>query len=370
MHVVLLSENLNKKISFINHAISSRPQLPVLSCFLIKAKENKLTISGTDLETGTITEIPAKIIADGEVAVPAKTFIDFLSTIPLGKITLEKKEDALIVKTDRIRAKIQTITPEDFPNIYEEKGKEVLKINVKEAKKDFSRVVFAASMDTERPVFSGVLIKREEGEKTIIAATDGHRLSVIRKEVGKKENKEEVRMIVPSRVVKEFLQMEEEEEVSVNVAKEKNQIIFLQKEDILVGRLIEGDFPNYERIIPTGSATRTEFDRQEMIQAIKSGYVFARQTAGIVKLKIEKEKVVVSANSPTVGENTIDVESRLNGEENEIAFNARYVLDFLSNTEEEKIVFEMTNPLSPGVFREKENLEFLHLIMPIRIQQD
>ena len=150
---------------------------------------------------------------------------------------------------------------------------------------------------------------------------------------------------------------------------EKNQIVFSTPDTTLVGRLIEAEFPNYEKIIPQDSSTKTIFQREDLQRAIKAGYVFARQTAGIDKISIKKNKIIVSANAPSVGQNTIEVDAKTTGEENDIAFNARYLLDFLSNTTSEEISFEMTGPLNPGVFREQEDPSFLHLIMPIRVQE-
>jgi DNA polymerase-3 subunit beta len=166
--------------------------------------------------------------------------------------------------------------------------------------------------------------------------------------------------------------MEKDEDagdVDVYTSKEKNQIIFFQNDTILIGRLIEAEFPNYEKIIPADFSTKTIFDKDSLQKAIKAGYVFARQTAGIIKLSIKKERIIISANAPSVGKNQIEVEAKTTGEENEIAFNARYLLDFLSNTTGETVSFEMNGPLNPGVFKETEDPTFMHLIMPIRVQE-
>ena len=116
-------------------------------------------------------------------------------------------------------------------------------------------------------------------------------------------------------------------------------------------------------------STKTILDKGDLQKAIKAGYVFARQTAGIVKLSVNKDKLLVSANAPSVGKNLMEVEAKTTGEENEIAFNARYLLDFLANSTSETISFEMTGPLNPGVFKEVSDPSFMHLVMPIRVQE-
>lgn len=375
MKVSLLSNNLQKRILFVNHAVSARSQLPALLNFLIEAKEGKLTISATDLEIGISVDVPAKTEEKGSVMVSAKTLVELVSAMSPGKISLEKTQEGLLLIGENEEAVLQTSPVEEFPKLYEEMGERLVVLGKEAVEKDFLRVVFAASPDSERPALSGVLIK-EEGDGFLLVATDGYRLSLKKKALqnAKKTKTEEASsMLVPSRIIKELIQMEKEdgaEDVVVYTSKEKNQIIFSQNDTILVGRLIEAEFPNYEKIIPTDFSTKTVFDRERMQKAIKSGYVFARQTAGIIKITIQKDKIVVSANAPSVGKNKIEIEAKTTGEENEIAFNARYLLEFLSNSTSETISFEMTGPLNPGVFKEVGDTSFMHLIMPIRVQQE
>jgi len=375
MKISLLSENLQKKILFVNHAISSRSQLPILLNFLIDAIDGKLVVSATDLEIGIITEVPAKTEEEGKTTVSAKTFTELVATIPLGKITLQTTTEGLRLTGEKTEAVFQTMTPEEFPKLYGEKGKQIMVLGKEAVGGDFSKVVFAANPDSERPALSGVLIK-EEKNGFLLVATDGYRLSLKKQalqRVRREKITEPVSMLVPSRVIRELIQMgkdAEENDVRVYASAENNQIVFSQGDITLVGRLIEAEFPNYEKIIPTDFSTKTIFEKDTLQKAIKSGYVFARQTAGIIKLAINKDKIIVSANAPSVGKNIIEVEAKTTGEENEIAFNARYLLDFLGSVSGETISFEMTGPLNPGVFKELEDPFFMHLVMPIRVQQE
>jgi len=373
MKVSLISDNLQKKILFVNHAISTRSQLPTLLNFLIEAKEGKLKISATDLEIGITTETTAKTEEEGETTVPAKTFVELIGMIPSGKITLETTTEGLLLKGENEENVFQTTPTDDFPKLYEDKGQHLMTLNKETLGKDFSKVVFAASPDSERPALSGVLVKSEK-DGFLLVATDGYRLSLKKHglQSAKKKQTEDVSLIVPSRVVRELVQMEKDVEagdVDVFVSKEKNQIIFFQGDTTLIGRLIEAEFPNYEKIIPADFSTKTIFDKDALQKAIKAAYVFARQTAGIIKLSIQKNKIIISANAPSVGKNQIEVEAKTTGEENEIAFNARYLLDFLANTDSETVSFEMNGPLNPGVFKEIDDPSFMHLIMPIRVQE-
>lgn len=379
MRVSLLSDNLQKKILFINHAISTRSQLPVLLNILLEAKDGKFLISATDLEIGISAEIPAKIEREGSVTVSAKTFTEVVCAMTLDKIILETTGEGLSLIGEKTQITFQTTPAEEFPKLYEEKGEEIVLLKKEGIAKDLPKVVFAASQDSERPAISGILMK-EEGEGFLLVATDGYRLSLQKnalKNVIKKtpagEFKEAISMLIPARIIRELIQMEKDEgsgDVTVYASKKKNQIILSQNGTILVGRLIEAEFPNFEKIIPASFSTKTVFDRQNLQRAIKASYVFARQTAGIVKLSIEKNSISVSANAPSVGKDEIDVDAKTTGEENEVAFNARYLLEFLSNSTSETLSFEMNGPLNPGVFREVGDPSFMHLIMPIRVQQE
>ena len=375
MKVSLISEKLQKKILFVNHAISSKSQLPTLLNFLIEAKEGKITISATDLEIGIMVDVPAKTENTGSVTVSAKILVELVGMIFSDKISLETTREGLVLKGEKEETVFQTTPVDEFPKLYEDKGKQVMVLNKETIERDFLRVVFAASPNSERPALSGVLM-REDRDGFLLVATDGYRLSLKKhalQDAKKEKTGETISMLVPARVVRELIQMEkdvEAEDVKVFVSQEKNQIIFSQNDTTLIGRLIESEFPNYEKIIPTDFSTKTVFERNSLQKAIKAGYVFARQTAGIIKLAIEKGKILVSANAPSVGKNLIEVEAKTTGEENEIAFNARYLLDFLSNSTSETLSFEMTGPLNPGVFREIDDPSFMHLIMPIRVQQE
>ena len=367
MKVSILSENLREKLLFVNHAVSSKSQLPILLNILIKAEKGLLSISATDLEIGIKIDIAAKVEEEGEITVPAKTFSELIGIISVGKIMLTTKPEGLELIGDRVKTVFQTAEAVDFPKLYDSAGKEVMLIGGDVVSKDFPKVVFAASQDLARPALSGILIKDE-----VMVATDGYRLS-LKKHLLEKGGKQKggISMLVPSRVIRELILLAKDaDEVKTYASGESNQIIFCQNDITLVGRLIEAEYPAYEKIIPADFSTKTIFDREDLEKAVKACYVFARNSANIVKFSVEREKIIVSANAPSVGENAVEVEAKTTGEENEIAFNARYLLDLFSNIQDEVMSFEMMGPLNPGVFKIARDDSFLHLIMPIRVQQE
>lgn len=364
----VLSSNLKTGISFANHAISSRSQLPILLNFLLTAKDGSLLISATDLEVGIIIKVPAKVEGEGDVSISAKTFVDLISNIDQERVTLELKENVLMLSADKLKTSFPTLIASEFPKLYETKGEKQAEFKKEELDKEIQRIAFASAGDMGRPALSGVLIRKDAKGEMVVVATDGYRLSLKQGLSEKNKEGESVDLLIPARVIKEVVGLKGEDQIiSLYVAKEGNQVLFECGDATIVGRLIEAEYPDYQKIIPDESTTKAIFDKNQAQSAVRACSVFAREAANIVKMTIGKDKVVFSASASSVGENEVEVEAKTTGEENEIAFNARYLLEFFGAIDEERVVFEMTGPLNPGVFKIEKDDSFLHLIMPIRI---
>ncbi|KKP94936.1 MAG: polymerase III subunit beta protein [Candidatus Levybacteria bacterium GW2011_GWA2_36_13] len=367
MKATVLSDSLKQRLPTVFHAISGRSQLPVLLNFLIEAKSGFLTISATDLEIGIVTKIGAKIEKEGKITVPAKTFFDLISNISEEKLTLEARETTLELKGEHLKATFPTMPAGEFPEIVSDKGKKLASLNKNALFESIAKVSFAASVDSGRPALSGVLLKKEAGGITLVA-TDGYRLSLKKKITLTNESLSE-NLLVPSRILKELLFLRESgEDFDLYVSEKANQIILETKSTILTARLIEAEYPDYQKIIPEDYETKAIFNKEEAQNAVKACSVFAREAANIIKVSLKKGKIVFSSSASSVGENEIEIESKVEGEENEIAFNSRYLLDFLNAVTEEIIELQMTGPLNPGVFKTEKDKDYLHIIMPIRVQ--
>ena len=368
MKITISSGILQKKLTHLNKAVSGKAQLPILSTILLETYEGKLQLSSTDLEIGIQTQVKATVGEEGSVAVSARPFIELIGSLGDEEISLETTATGLEVISKKTRSVFQTMNASDFPKLFEEKGDRVALFASGELKNDFSSVVFSASTDTARAQLTGVLVEKEDAG-FLLVATDGYRLSLKHNTLKTNGSGSELRLIVPARVFREVVSLRDEaEEIGMFVATDKNQILFELNETILVGRLIEGEFPNYQKIIPTDHSAQTIVDREELLKAVKICSIFARESANIIKFSLTKDKIIVSSQTPSLGENTVDVEAKLTGEENEIAFNAKYLLDALAILPDEELQLEMTGPLNPGVFKLKNDPSFLHLIMPIRLQ--
>lgn len=365
---VVLLENLKNAVVFANHGISSRSTLPILLNLLIEAKDGNLCVSSTDLEIGIKIKIPAKIEEEGQTTVPAKTFVDLISSLNIEKIELLEKGSTLELRGEKIKTSFPTISAAEFPKLYEEKGQKQASFLIDGFIKDVSRVVFSAASDIGRPALSGVFIRKEEKGGQTIVATDGYRLSLKEDAAVEKSKEGANTLLIPARIIREVLGIRQRGgSIDLFTFETNNQALFEYEDTTIVGRLIEAEYPNYQKIIPDDFSTRAFFNRQEAQNAVRICSVFAREAANIVRMTIGSSKIRFSTNASSVGENEVEIEAKTEGEENEIAFNARYLLDLFSNIDEEDMIFEMSGPLNPGVFKLEKDKKYLHLIMPIRI---
>lgn len=368
MKATVNTSELQKKLSYTQHAISARAQLPILLNVLLEVEGGNLIIRGTDLEIGIETRTPITEGEEGGVTVPAKPFIELISALSDEILTLESSDTSLKVVTRKTKSVFQTSSRDEFPRLYGEKGEKMVTLPIEQFQQDLARVVFAASTDTTRLNLSGVLFKPTD-KGFLLVATDGYRLSMKKSGEGEMAGKIEAPLLIPSRVFRELISIKEgAKDVSIFISKEQNQVLFTVGDTVLVGRLIDASFPPYEKILPTDVASTIVFDKEQMVKAVRMCSIFARDAANIIKFSLRKDKMIVSSQAASLGENTVEVEAKLVGEENEIAFNARYIVDVLANMTSEDIELEMTGPLNPGVFKMKGDTSFFHLIMPIRVQ--
>ena len=363
MKIEVLQEQLLAGLSVVSRAVATRAQLPVLSHILIEAKSEGLVLSATDLEIGMKVKVAAKVIETGAVAVPAKMFGEFLSSLNPGKVELKLEKETLILSAPGYSGKFQTISAEEFPTIAEVgKDSEICVLPVLSLSKAVERVVFASAKDSLRPVLTGVLW--EVGKKKIrLVATDGFRLAV--EELNVESNAEPMNLLVPSRVVMEVVRLVTEGDIVVGHLPATNQIYFMVGEIQVVSQLLSGNFPDYGKILPKEFTTEISVGKDELLQAIKATHIFARDNSNMVKWQIEEGKLVLLSSSPERGECRVEVPISLTGEPLEIIFNAKYVLDYLSITEGETLWAGMGSKLSPGMIKDLKRESGQYVVMPI-----
>lgn len=369
MKIQILKENLAKALNGAAKFCSPKAQLPILGHVLISAQREGVHILATDLEIGIKQRIGGKVVEVGQVAVPAKMLSEFVGTLPLGVIEIEDETPGKVrVASGGMSASFQTMAAEEFPRLDLGEGKITLgKIKTDDWGKVWRRVEYAVSKDLARPVLTGVLWELQKGQ---VVATDGYRLSVLRPE-GFKLASEEAQILVSgafwgaaARVFAEVALGE----VTVMVNHETKQLGFEGEDLLLMGRLLEGEYPAYKGILPKGERVWGVFDKEEMLKAVRAAMIFARDGAQIVKLKFAAHSLEIAAAAEQ-GEANSKLSGEVEGEEMTAAFNGKYLMDFLAHAEKNEIRVGMDDPLKPGKFTEVGAEEFEHVVMPIRLRE-
>jgi len=368
MKLKILQENLSNAINLASYFVSANPRLPILSNIYFKGEKTGLVIVATDLETGIKKEIPAKVEKQGETTVSARTITELVSFLPKETVELFLEKDQLKISCGKTFSSLPTVAASEFPPFMKQKRKA-------KGLKEFSfkgelffnwlkKVSFAAASDEGRPVLTGAFFRKGD-DGLQIAGTDGYRLSFIKTQ----EKKWERDVNIPA-VSLQMLEkvMEKDEEVCLSFFQKDGQVLFSQKETWVTTRLIEGEYPDFSKIIPQENEVQVVVNKEELLRSIKAASIFARESANIVRLKVERGKLIVSANAPQTGENKIEIEVVSKGRDTEIAFNYRYILDFLGVVEKNEVMLEFSGGLRPGLFKEKGNENFLHVIMPVKVQ--
>jgi len=367
MRFVCKQENLIKALNKMSGLVGKNFNLPILNNILIKTDEDGIEILATNLEVGIKTKVRGKIEEKGRITIPAKIFTDYITLINGDEnIEIKTEEDKIIIKSGEWQTKIKTSSAEDYPLIPEIEEKQTIKLKIDEFKKTLNQVLFAASFDEARPELTGVLFWLKDN-KLILTTTDSYRLAEKKNDFNEK-NEGDIKVIVPLKTFQEINKIiNNEEDEEIKVVLDENQIKFEFGENILISRLIEGEYPDYKQIIPDNFKTSFEVDSHELIKAIKAASLFTKSGIFDITFEIKKDILEISSINSQVGENNIKIKTNnFSGEDVKIIFNYRYLLDGLQNIQANKIKILVNSESSPAIFKPTNQDEYLYLVMPIR----
>ncbi len=377
MKVSCLQENLKHGLGIVGHAVAAKSTLPVLSNILMTTDSGRLRLQATNLEIGITHWIGAKIEDEGAVTIPAKLLSDFVGNLPNDKVemTLDERTQTIHVVCARSEANIKGIEADEFPTIpVVETDQPTVRIDPAVLRSAINQVAFAAATDDTRPVLAGVLLKLQ-GNTVTLAATDGFRLAVKTIELPEPARVAQ-EVIVPARALIELARIlgDAENPVEISITASGGQILFHTDATDLVSRLIDGKFPDYQRIIPKQYNTRAVLDRNTFVQNARQASVFATSSANITKLTLESGgdwgpgRLTLSANAAEVGDNKSELEGQISGEGGQIALNIKFLQDALAAIDTPQIAFEMQTASTPGVFRPVGDDSLLIIVMPMTVR--
>src|ERR1700736_1477936 len=316
MKVTVTAGNLGQGLQVVSRAVSSRTTLPILNNVLLQTAQTGLQLTATNLEIGIRQVIPAEVQEEGGIRVPARVWLDFVTSHPDEPLamSLDKKTQSLAVKSNRFDANIRGIDPADFP-----------------------------------PVPSGV---------------EGRKVKVDQAEPGEGET-----IVIPARALSELSRILKtgDDGVELTVGAQKNQVFFKTRDVELMSRLIEGTYPNYQQVIPGQSTTTITSKTQDLLFTTKMVSLFSKDAANVVKFKAEGGKLTLTANTSEVGQNVAGVEAKIEGQDLQVAFNSKYLLDVLAIIGSEEVTLGFTGPLNPGLIKPVGKDNYLYIIMPVRV---
>jgi len=375
MNISVMQENLARGLQTVSRAVSSRATLPVLANVLLKTQDAGLKLTATNLEIGISSWVPGKVEGEGEITVPAKLITDLVASLPNQRIDLELsvKDRTLKLTCGGSRASIKGIEADEFPVVAVIGEAPTTAIPSRALREALTEVVFAAASDESRPILTGVLT-RFAGETVTLAAADNYRIAVRTLAVARPVAAE-LTIVVPARSYAELVRIlpDSDDPIEVTVTPNRSQALFHVEGTDLVSRLIEGQFPNYEPVVPKRDAwtARAVVDRETFLAGARRASIFARDSANIVKVEVggdgsDGAGVAITAHAADVGDNADSLEAAVEGSPTTIAFNARYLIDVLANLGSDEAALELSGPLAPGVIRGVGKDDYVHVIMPVR----
>jgi DNA polymerase III subunit beta len=363
-----MQDNLARGLSVVSRAVSARGTLPVLSNVLLRTEDAGLRLTATNLEIAMSYWVPGKIDDDGALTVPARLMADVVSSLPASERVDIESEGAttLRLRCGRHQAHLRGIDAEEFPVIPVAGERPTTRIGQRALRAALGQVVFAAASDEARPILTGVLT-RFEGDRLTLAAADNYRIAV--KSMATLDPVEETSVVVPARSYQELARVlgDTDDSVDLILTPTKNQILFHLEGVDLVSRLIDGQFPNYQQVLPGSHTTRATVDRQELLNAVRLSALIASSSANVVKLRLAPDDSTLTvAAAADIGDTEAQVEAAVEGEDVTVAFNARYLQDALANLGSDQLALEFSGALSPGVIRPIGDDDYVHVIMPVR----
>ena len=374
MRLIIPQEKLKQGLNIVERISLKSLTLPILNNILISTEKNFLNLSATDLEIGINWWVLSKIEKQGRITIPSRLFFNFISLLPNKNVILEVKNNNLLIECENYKTQIKGLSAEEFPIIPKITQEESININNSSFCYNLNQVADIAIPSTTRPEISGVYFLFQKNLITI-AATDSFRLGE-KKIFLKTESplNKDYSLILPQKTVKEIVNIFSEKQSQLKIYFSPNQIMFQypmtetpHPQIEVVSRLIEGEYPNYQEIIPKKYTTQLILKREEFLNQIKTASLFSGKINEVkIKIDVGGKKVNIFSQSPDLGQYQSSVEAKIKGEPVNISFNHRFLLDGLLSIKSSEIIFELNNDSGPGVLKPVGDESYLYVVMPIK----
>ncbi len=368
MNITIQKDHLINGLQAVQNVVSTRTTLPILSNVLLNAKDDKLELTATDLDVTVSCSVEAKVKKAGATTIPVKRLFGIVRELQNSEIDIETDDKNFTsIRAAASFYKINGLGADEFPPMPKFKEDKKVTLPQETVKGMMKKTSFAISTDESRYVLNGIFISLKDHKMTMVA-TDGRRLALVDEEVDIAE-KSSGEFIVPAKAVNELNRLfQDKGEVEIRYT--DNQAAFNLKDEkgnaiLVITKLIEGNYPNYRQVIPGETKERIALARDEFLHALRRAELMTSDKSNSVKLTFGKNNLVITANSPEVGEAKESIAINYKGKEMAIAFNPRYMIDPLTALPNDEVYLELIDELSPGVL--KINGPFLYVVMPMRL---
>jgi len=370
MELVVRKNDLLRELQLFQGIVERKNTIPILANVLMEAKGDQVSFLATDLEVGLRSMCKASVAKSGALTLPAKKFYEIIKALPETDIRIAEDKGGVKVAADRFDSRMQTLPREDFPTLPESGGTPTATLPRAALKEMVAKTQFAITGEDTRYFLNGALFVLRPDSMSLVA-TDGHRLALVTVTRNPKatNDADEVRAILPKKTLGELGRLLQEGDDDIRYERGENHLFFDVGGRLLISRMIDGQFPAYERVIPKGNDKHIEFERDRLTNAVKRVALLSNERSRAVKIQIDKGKVDVTSSSPDLGEAKETLPVEYAGPSLQICFNAQYVLDFLSAVATDVVSLDLKDEVSQAVMKPvgADGYDYTYVIMPMRV---
>lgn len=370
MEIKIDRDVILKCLNHIQGVVEKKNTLPILANVLIEAFDSKIQISATDLDIIITEKIDAEVIKEGSTTTTSQVLYDLIRKLPAGSsIHLNLQNDKRLKLTSgKSDFNLTCLPASEFPILEDSIESDYLEIKAKHLLKLLNKTKFSISNDETRHYLNGIYLHKTEDEnpKLVAVATDGHRLS--KTQIGLEDDKSFHPVILPKKTIFEIINIiSEESDTLIKILSVRSKIKFVINDVILISKVIDGKFPDYERVIPTDSRKEVRANVAEFISAVDRIKSLSVDRKGVIKINIENNKMRFFVNDSSSGEGIEEINANYEGENLEIGFNAGYLMDIASNIQDDNIILKPKDATSPIIIKDQKDLDSTYVVMPMRV---
>ena len=367
MELVVGKNALLRELQLFQGIVERKNTIPILANVLMEAKGNEVRMLATDLEVALRSRCEASVSKGGSLTLPAKKLYEIVKALPETDVRIEEDKNGVKVAADRFDSRMQTLPREDFPTLPDASGAARATLPSAALRQMIAKTQFAITGEDTRYFLNGAKFVLKPDSLTLVA-TDGHRLALVEvmHSVGVTQD---VGVILPKKTLLELGKLLAESDADVEFESGENHLFFKLGDRMLISRMIDGQFPAYERVIPKGNDKDIEFDRERLTSAVRRVALLSNERSRAVKFEIDKGKVEVTSSSSEFGEAREQLPVDYTGAAMTISFNAQYVLDFLNVAETDLVSLSLKDEVSQAVMKPiaADGYSYTYVIMPMRI---